>query len=109
MTGAVRTVTLFASVQAGNQGGQGGWARRSQALKPTSVGGWARRPQANKLGVKRFADQQALNVFPVLGHARRLSVIGQKTVDRFTLIKFYDVSKRLLEEDKVPFRSGHMK
>ena len=31
MTGAVRMVTLFASVQAGNQGGQGGWARRSQA------------------------------------------------------------------------------
>ena len=71
-------------------------------------------PEGHKLtshklsGVKRFADQQALDVFPVLGHARRFSVIGQKTVDRFTLIKFYDVSKRLLEEDKVPFRSGHM-
>jgi len=108
MTGAVKMVTLFSSVQAGNQEGKGGWARRSQALKLTSVGGWARRSQANKLAVKRFADQQALDVFPVLGHARRFSVIGQKTVDRFTLIKFYDVSKRLLEEDKVPFRSGHM-
>ena len=78
-------------------------------LSSRQAGGWARRPQANKLGVKRFADQQALDMVPSLGHARRLSVIGQKTVDRFTLIKFYDVSKRLLEEDKVPFRSGHMK
>ena len=38
MNGAARTVTRSASVQAENQGGQGGWARRPQALKPTS--GW---------------------------------------------------------------------
>ena len=99
MTGAVTTVTRSASVQAENQGGQGGWARRPQALKPTSgwVGPKATSSQANKLAVKRFADQQALDMVPSLGHARRISVIGQKTVDRFTLIKFYDVSKRLLE------------
>jgi hypothetical protein len=39
---------------------------------------------------QRSVKQQALNMVPVIeGHARRFPVIGQQTVDRGALIKFY--------------------
>ena len=39
---------------------------------------------------QRSVKQQALNMVPVIeGHARRFAVVGQQTVDRGALIKFY--------------------
>ena len=39
---------------------------------------------------QRSVKQQALNMVPVIeGHARRFPVVGQQTVDRGALIKFY--------------------
>ena len=45
------------------------------------------KPQASS---QRSVKQQALNMVPVIeGHARRFAVVGQQTVDRGALIKFY--------------------
>jgi len=40
--------------------------------------------------VKLSVKQQALDVGPIIeGHARRFAMVGQQTVDRGALIKFY--------------------
>ena len=83
MIGAVRMVTLFSSVQAENQGGQGGWARRSQAHKPASVGGWARRSQANKpQAFRRQAVRGSTSVGCVPSPGPRTAFLCNRTEDR---------------------------
>jgi hypothetical protein len=57
-------------------------SQRSVKRRASSV-----KPQASS---QRSVKQQALNMVPVIeGHARRFAVVGQQTVDRGALIKFY--------------------
>ena len=102
MIGAVRTVTLSASVQAENQEGKGGWARRSQAHKPASVGGWARRSQANKpQAFRRQAVRGSTSVGCVPRPGPSTASRGDRTIDRGSIY-----SHKVLWSEKRYLRAG---
>ena len=64
--------------------------------------------QASSVGTS--VKQQALNVVPIVKRqAWRFAMVGQQTVDRCTLIKFYVSMTGVLDYDKVTFSSGLMK
>ena len=67
-----------------------------QAYKPSSV--------------QRFANQQALNVGPIIRcEGRYFTIVCKQTEDRGTFIKFYRRGRGLFDKDKVTLLSGQMK
>ena len=60
--------------------------------------------------IRRSVDQHSLNVVPIVKRqAWRFAMIGQETVDRGALVKFYVSKRGVLDYDKVTLSSGLMK
>ena len=111
-TNDVETGTLKYYKKTGQEAKRTRKATSRQAHEPASRRAHKRasRQAHKRSSVQRFANQQALNIGPIIRcEGRYFTIVCKQTEDRGTFIKFYRRGRGLFDKDKITLLSGQMK